>query len=90
MNLKMVGIVFVTSIGIAHPQNLPPESLPEFEVASVRPVPKDAPAAVMSGDIDHGKITLNNAALRQIIGVACSVQRIRVEGGPKWLDTELY
>jgi hypothetical protein len=64
VKLKIFGILFVMSIRIAHPQILPPESHPEFEVASVRPAPKDAPVAVMSGDIGHGQVTLNNATLR--------------------------
>src|SRR6266567_5912341 len=30
------------------------------------------------------------ARLRQIIGLAYAIQRVRVQGGPSWLDTEQY
>ena len=58
----------------------------EFEVASVKPVGRPVEPVL---SIRPGRLNLT-ASLRQIIGVAYSMQRFRVLGGPGWLDTELY
>jgi uncharacterized protein (TIGR03435 family) len=44
----------------------------------------------VSVEISHERVTLNAATLRQIIGLAYSIQRVRVFGGPDWLDSEFY
>src|SRR5579863_2481189 len=72
----------------AYSQDAPPRA--EFDVASVKVVRDAPPTAQMSGDISHGKLTLNNAPLRQIIAVAWTVQGANVKGGPAWLNTERY
>jgi hypothetical protein len=60
----------------------------EFEVASVKPRPFTQGGMKMT--FRHGTLTVNIAALRQIIGAAYAIQRVRVQGGPSWLDTEQY
>jgi uncharacterized protein (TIGR03435 family) len=59
-------------------------------VASVKPVLDAPPNAQMNGEINHGRLTLNNARLSQIIAVAYNVQGSRVVEGPEWLDSELF
>src|SRR5437868_1104682 len=59
---------------------------PAFEVASVKPVGRPVEPLL---NIAHGQLHLT-ASLRQIIGVAYSVQRFRVVGGPGWVNTELF
>ncbi|HEY6347557.1 MAG TPA: TIGR03435 family protein [Bryobacteraceae bacterium] len=59
-----------------------------FEVASVRPAkhgqgPHGTPLVV-----NHGRVTLDDASLRQIIGHAYGVQRVRVLNCPSWCDSE--
>lgn len=49
-----------------------------------------APNAQMAGYIDHGKVVIHNARLRQTIGVAWDVQGARVEKGPGWIDIDRY
>jgi uncharacterized protein (TIGR03435 family) len=44
----------------------------------------------VSLEISHERVNLNAATLRQIIGLAYSIQRVRVLGGPDWLDSEFY
>jgi uncharacterized protein (TIGR03435 family) len=83
-----IGAIIAIFTGTANPQDA--SVRPRFDVASVKPVHDAPPLAQMSGYIDHGKLTLNNARLRQIIGVAYNVRRLRVEGGPQWLDSELF
>jgi uncharacterized protein (TIGR03435 family) len=59
-----------------------------FEVASVRP---ERPGRGPHGTplvIRHGRVTLDGASLRQIIGHAYSVQRVRVLNCPNWCDSE--
>jgi uncharacterized protein (TIGR03435 family) len=62
----------------------------EFDVASVRLMPP----ATQRGDtvlqLAPGGFNANYAALRQLAGVAYNIQRVRVEGGPSWMDSDLY
>src|SRR2546423_618386 len=53
-----------------------------FEVASVKPVNPPAGPHVVSLNINHGILKIEAAELRQIVGLAYAVQRIRVRGGP--------
>ncbi len=62
----------------------------EFDVASVKPVNHPVPPHAVSLNINHGRVTFDAAALRQIIGLSYGVQRIRVKGGPSWIENELY
>lgn len=62
----------------------------EFEVASVKLVDHPVPPHGVSLIIKHGTLTMDAAALRQIIGLAYGMQRVRVEGGPDWLDRDRY
>jgi uncharacterized protein (TIGR03435 family) len=67
-----------------------PPGKAEFEVASVKPVGRPVgPNSILLG-IRPGRLNVNAAALRPIIGLAYHIQRVRVEGGPGWMDTELY
>jgi uncharacterized protein (TIGR03435 family) len=59
-----------------------------FEVASVRAAgPGRGPHGVALV-IDHGRVALNDASLRRIIGHAYNVQRVRVLNCPSWSDSE--
>jgi uncharacterized protein (TIGR03435 family) len=62
----------------------------EFEVASVRPIPPPMTSYNTTLQLTPGGFSANFAALRQIAGVAYNIQRVRVEGGPEWMDSELY
>jgi uncharacterized protein (TIGR03435 family) len=63
---------------------------PEFEVASVKPVNHPVPPHAVGLNIHHGTLNMDAAALRQIIGLAYGIQRVRVHGGPDWIDSQLY
>src|SRR5258707_1302524 len=62
----------------------------QFEVASVKPVEQPVGPHGVSLEINHGRVTFSAATLRQIIGLTHSIQRVRVLGGPDWLDTAFY
>jgi uncharacterized protein (TIGR03435 family) len=79
-------LMFMRSTGIAQS----PVAPQEFDVASVKPVRRTVVAHAVSLSINHGTVTFDAAALRQIIGLSYGVQRVRVKGGPNWMDTELY
>ena len=64
--------------------------VPGFEVASVKPVTPPAGPHVVSLNVNHGKLNIEAAELRQIVGLAYSVQRVRVLGGPSWADSDQF
>jgi len=65
-------------------------SVLRFEVASVKPVnPGKGPHGVPLA-VNHGRVTLDSATLRQIIGHAYGVQRVRVVNCPSWCDSEQF
>jgi uncharacterized protein (TIGR03435 family) len=66
------------------------ETLATFEVASVKRVRDYSPVATMNGDISHGRLTLNNAHIKQMIAVAYEIQSVRIEGGPGWIGTDQF
>jgi uncharacterized protein (TIGR03435 family) len=61
-----------------------------FEVASVKPVNPPAGPHVVSLLVDHGKLTIEAAELRQIVGLAYAIQRVRVLAGPGWADADQF
>jgi uncharacterized protein (TIGR03435 family) len=63
---------------------------PSFEVASVKPVDPPAGPHVVSLIVNHGKLNIEAAELRQIVGLAYGVQRVRVLGGPGWADSDQF
>jgi len=61
-----------------------------FDVASVKPVNPPAGPHVVSLNINHEKLTMEAAELRQIVGLAYAIQRVRVLGGPAWADSDQF
>lgn len=61
-----------------------------FEVASVRLIASPPDFYNTSFQLTPRGFEANYAALRQITGVAYDIQRVRVEGGPAWMDSDLY
>src|SRR5579872_4332021 len=80
----------VIGIGTALQSGAQPPGKAEFEVASVKPVGWPVGPNSILLRILPGRLNVNAAALRQITGLAYAIQRVRVEGGPGWMDTELY
>jgi uncharacterized protein (TIGR03435 family) len=61
-----------------------------FEVASVKPVNPPAGPHVVSLLVDHGNLKIQAAELRQIVGLAYAIQRVRVLAGPGWADADQF
>src|SRR5437868_1512446 len=61
-----------------------------FEVASVKPVNPLAGPHVVSLILNHGRLNIEAAELRQIVGLAYAIQRVRVLGGPAWADSDQF
>src|SRR5579862_7334028 len=80
------GFVFLT-VAFAYGYG---QTRPAFEVASVKRIRDYSPIATMNGDISHGRLTLNNAHIRQMIAVAYEIQSVRIEGGPGWIDSDQF
>jgi uncharacterized protein (TIGR03435 family) len=77
------GLVFVAALASG-------QTRPAFEVASIKPIRDFSPIATMYGDISHGRFTLTNAHLKQMIAIAYGIQTVRIEGGPSWINGEQY
>jgi uncharacterized protein (TIGR03435 family) len=61
-----------------------------FEVASVKPVNPPAGTHIVSLLINHQRVNIEAAELRQIVGLAYAIQRVRVVGGPDWADADQF
>ena len=61
-----------------------------FDIASVKPVNPPAGPHVVSLIINHEKLNIEAAELRQIVGLAYAIQRVRVLGGPDWADSDQF
>src|SRR5262245_13496602 len=61
-----------------------------FEVASVKPVNPPAGPHLVSLIINHDRLNIEAAELRQIVGLAYAIQRVRVLGGPDWADSDQF
>jgi uncharacterized protein (TIGR03435 family) len=62
----------------------------EFDVASVKLLSESAGPHNTSFVLRHGMLNAEYAALRQLVGLAYGIQRVRVEGGPDWMDSDRY
>jgi len=61
----------------------------EFEVAAVKLV-EGTPAHTVSLLLNHENVTLHAATVRQMVGFAYNIQRVRVLDGPPWTDDTEY
>ena len=85
MGTKVRAVLVFLAIAGAYGQ-----TRPAFEVASVKRIRDYSPLATMDGDISHGRLTLNNTHIRQMISVAYEIQSIRIEGGPAWINSDQF
>jgi len=86
MNVLRGAVFLLLVSGLVFGQNS--GSTLRFEVASVKPVsPGRGPHGVPLV-VNHGRVSLEDASLRQIIGHAYGVQRVRVLACPSWCDSE--
>ena len=82
----LVGLAGITVAGWTQT----PAAKPQFEVASVKLVKQPVPPHSVSLIINHGRLTVEAAQLRQIIGLAYQVQRVMVRGCPSWCDEDMF
>jgi uncharacterized protein (TIGR03435 family) len=63
----------------------------QFEVATVRLISDGIPPGTNTTlQLSPQGFNANYAALRQLAGIAYNIQRVRVEGGPAWMDSDQY
>ena len=84
MRLWIAGLALVAQASSSAAQ------VSSFEVASVKQVNPLAGPHAVSLIINHGRLTIEAAELRQIVGLAYAVQRVRVQGGPGWADADQF
>jgi uncharacterized protein (TIGR03435 family) len=59
-----------------------------FEVVSIKPNHSDNR---FSGEnTRHGRLTVTNDTLKELIRLAFDVKDFQIEGGPRWLDSDRY
>lgn len=63
---------------------------PQFDVASVKLVKGPVAPHGVSLIINHGKLNMDAAELRQIIGLAYGIQRVLVRNCPDWCDEDKF
>lgn len=63
---------------------------PQFDVASVKLVTHPVAPHGVGLLINHGKLTMEAAQLRQIIGLAYGIQRVLVQSCPDWCDEDMF
>lgn len=66
------------------------QARPAFEVASIKRIADYVPTATMNGELSHGRLTLNNAHLGQMIAVAYGIQSVRIHGIPAWFSENQF
>jgi uncharacterized protein (TIGR03435 family) len=81
---------WIAALAVVAPVSCFTAQLPGFEVASVKPVKPPAGDHVVSLIINHGRLNVEAAELRQIVGLAYGIQRVRVQGGPDWADSDQF
>src|ERR1700733_5531085 len=82
--------MFRTLLLAIGPVILTAQTPPSFEVASVKPIVGPVPNHPVGLRIHHGTLNVDDGQLRQIIGLAYGIQRVKVQGGPDWLDQDKY
>src|ERR1700687_5433050 len=90
MNLKLIGFVLISAVGIAQSQNAGPDQPhPVFEVASIKP---SEPGGRGMGlrYLPGTRMTAQNVPLRFLIQAAYRARDFQVTGGPAWMNTERY
>jgi uncharacterized protein (TIGR03435 family) len=66
------------------------QTLPSFEVASVRPAGPDGPYDIGLYTYAGGRIVAHNYTLRQLIRDAFAVEPFQISGGPGWMDEDRF
>jgi uncharacterized protein (TIGR03435 family) len=86
--VMLVGMVVLAVSTKAQTADTPvPE---EFDVASVKMLLGPSGFNDTSFVLAHGKLSAEYATLKQLVGLAYSIQRVRVEVGPDWMDSVRY
>jgi len=86
--LIAAGIAFAAAPLIASQTQAPP-SLPQFEVASIKPN-KSGDNRVMLGVQPGGRFTATNVTARMLIRNAYQLQDFQIVGGPSWLTSDHF
>jgi uncharacterized protein (TIGR03435 family) len=79
--LRIVGLM--SALGLAWAQ-----TPPAFEAASIKP--NHSGSGSSSDNTEHGRLTVTNETVKQLIQMAFNVKDFQIEGGPRWLATERY
>ena len=83
-----IAILVIRGSGGAFGQPAAPR--PEFEVASIKPAPPQAPGRVSTRmSADAGRLSYTNVSVSDVIAQAYRVQHNQISG-PAWLDTERF
>jgi uncharacterized protein (TIGR03435 family) len=76
-------VLFLVLSGFAQTAQQPPA----FEAATIK---IDTASTSETGAFEHGRLIINWATLRHLVGAAYDTPVYRVEGGPKWVDTTRF
>jgi uncharacterized protein (TIGR03435 family) len=65
------------------------DSLPSFEVASIKPSKPSTDGMSIFGD-PNGRLSVQNATLKDLIRFCYRLRDFQILGGPKWLEVDRY
>ena len=68
----------------------PEAAAPAFEVASVKPADPNSRRGMDFRTAPGGSLTVTNLTLQTLVQEAYGVERYRIAGGPKWLDSDRF
>lgn len=79
----------------AHPQSAPPSpsaigALPEFEVATIKPVLPNAQLVMGTHVYPGGRVVITAFPLKTLIQTAFALSYWQISGGEKWLEDDQY
>jgi uncharacterized protein (TIGR03435 family) len=75
---------------IASAQTVPPSPLPQFEVATIKPVEPNTPHPNDINVYPGGRIVLRGYSLKSLIVTAYNVSYWQLSGGDPWMEKYLY
>ncbi len=86
----MLAAAALLMIGVVNAQAPPPQSRPEFEVASLKP--SNPKGGGMIGWLTYpgGRVVIGHSTLAMLVEFALGVQRFQISGGPGWISEDQY
>src|SRR5262245_58055651 len=88
--LRLHHAVFLIAIVCVGWSTANAQSRPQFEVASIQPLPEGTRGALFALPGPNGRLRVQTASLRDLVSWAFGVLPSQVIGGPRWAGSALF